>query len=157
MKNRFKVVLSTSVLALILVVSSFHVASAQSDDLVTPGSVWELTFVKIKPHSGDKYLEGLKKTWNTSMSESLKAGLIKSYMILGGDAANDDDFNLLLMVEFENYAAMDPNPARDKKQDEIQQKIRSALGEDEYKKIVESYSTLREIQGVKTMRQVTIN
>ena len=147
----------TAVMAIILFVSIASPVHSQDEKLTTPGTVWELTFVKLNPHSGDKYVEGLKKTWKASMDEYVKAGLVKSYKILWGEAANEDDFDMLLMVEYENFGAFDPNPERDKKYEEITKKIKDALGEDEYSKIVMGYDELREIRGNKVMRQVTIN
>jgi hypothetical protein len=145
-----------AVLAIILFVSLALPGFSQDEKLTTPGSVWELTFVKLKPHSGDTYLKGLKQTWKASMDEMVKAGLVKSYKILWGDATNPEDFNLLLMIEFANYAAFDPNPEQDKKIDEIEKKIRDNMG-DEYLKTVEGYQSLRELLGTKVMREITIN
>ena len=128
----------------------------QTEDPTTPGSVWELTFVKLKPHSGDQYIQGLKKTWKASMDEFVKAGLIKSYKILWGESVNEDDFDMILMIEHANYASSDPNPERDKKFEEIEKKIKDNLG-DEYMKTVEGYTSLRELLGTKVMREITIN
>jgi hypothetical protein len=130
--------------------------SAQEADVYTEGSVWNLTFVKIKANMGEDYLKGLSKTWKASMDELVRQKLLKSYKILMGSASNPQDFDLILMTEFENYAAMDPNPEADKKRDEIQKKIREGLGDD-YEKTVSSYSTLREITGRKTMREIFLN
>lgn len=130
--------------------------NAQEADLYTEGSVWNLTFVKLKANMGDDYLKGLSKTWKASMDELVKQKLLKSYKILMGSASNPQDFDLILMTEFENYAAMDPNPETDAKRDAVEKKIKDALGE-EYEKTVSSYSTLREITGRKTMREIFLN
>ena len=130
--------------------------NAQETSLYSEGSVWNLTFVKIKANMNDDYLKGLSKTWKTSMDELVKQKLIKSYKILSGDASNPQDFDLILMTEFENYAVMDPNPERDAKRDEIEKKVREALGE-EFQKTVSSYTTMREITGRKTMREIFLN
>lgn len=130
--------------------------NAQEADLYTEGSVWNLTFVKLKANMGDDYLKGLSKTWKASMDALVKEKLLKSYKILMGSASNPQDFDLILMTEFENYAAMDPNPERDAKRDAVEKKIKDALGE-EYEKTVSSYSTLREITGRKTMREIFLN
>jgi hypothetical protein len=96
------------------------------------GTVWQLTMVKIKANMQDDYLKGLTKTWKSSMDMMVKENMIKSYKILSGAAANEDDFDLLLMVEMENMAAMDPNADRDKKMDQ----------------------NIREITGSKLMREI---
>ncbi len=126
---------------------------SQSDDLYDDGSVWNLTFVRLHPNLDDEYLKGLNKTWKSTMDEMKKENIIKSYKILKGNAANQEDFNLLLMIEFDNYAAMDPDPARQAKMDEIEKRVRDAMG-DEFKKTVASYSTMRDIFGSKIMREI---
>lgn len=156
MKTKIMSLPMKAVTICLFVLFTASLSFGQTEDLTTPGTVWELTFVKLNPHSGDKYVEGLKKTWKASMDEYVKAGLVKSYKILWGEAANEDDFDMLLMVEYENFGAFDPNPERDKKYEEITKKIKDALGE-EYSKIVMGYDELREIRGNKVMRQVTIN
>ena len=129
---------------------------AQDAALYSEGSVWNLTFVKLKANMGDEYLKGLNKTWKASMDALVKEKLIKSYKILMGSASNPQDFDLLLMTEFENFAAMDPNPERDKKRDEIEKKIMDAMGE-EFQKTVAGYTTMREITGSKIMREIFLN
>lgn len=129
---------------------------AQEADIYSEGSVWNLTFVKLKANLGDDYLKGLSKTWKATMDELVKQKLLKSYKILLGSASNPQDFDLLLMTEFENYAVMDPNPEREAKRDAIEKKIREGLGE-EYEKTISNYSTLREITGRKTMREINLN
>jgi hypothetical protein len=128
-------------------------SQAQEPDLYTEGSVWNITFVKIHANMDDDYLKGLTKTWKASMDGLVNGKLIKSYKILKGQAANPQDFNLILMTEMENFASMDPNPEKDKKMDEIEKKVRDAMG-DEFQKTVTSYTTMRDITGTKTMREI---
>lgn len=126
---------------------------SQSSDLYNEGSVWSLTFVKLKPNVADDYLKGLNKTWKASMDEMKKENLIKSYKILKGNAANREDFDLLLMMEFDNYSDFDPNPDRDAKVKAIEKRIRDKMG-DEFDKTVANYTTLRDITGTKVMREI---
>jgi hypothetical protein len=126
---------------------------AQEPDLYDEGSVWSLTFVKLHANMGEDYLKGLNKTWKASMDGLVKEKLIKSYKILMGEASNAYDFDLILMTETENFAMMDPNPERDKKMDTVEKMVRDAMG-DEFKKTVSSYTTMRDITGRKTMREI---
>jgi hypothetical protein len=77
-------------------------------------------------------------------------------MILYGDAFGWDDFDLMLMIEFKNYAMYDPDPERDKKYDEIQKKLMEEMGEDKMDATVKSYGDMRKILGTKTMRQIML-
>lgn len=149
MKRTFYTIISGIFLSLFFVATSLN---AQSE-LYNQGTVWELTFVKLKANMGEDYLKGLSKTWKSSMDMLVQEKLIKSYKILMGPAANSNDFDLLLMVESENFATFDPDPARDKKIQELEKKIMDGMGE-EYKKTIVNYQTLREIAGVKVMREI---
>src|SRR5437588_11373776 len=80
---------------------------AQSDAPYTEGAVWQITMVKTKPGMGDDYLKTLAKTFKAVNDEAKKQGIITDYKILSGDSATTQDFDLLLMVEFPNMAAMD--------------------------------------------------
>src|SRR2546423_7750227 len=63
--------------------------------------------VKTKPGMGDDYLKTLAKTFKAANDEAKKQGIISDYKILSGDAATQQDFDLLLMVEYPNMAALD--------------------------------------------------
>jgi hypothetical protein len=129
------------------------VALRAQSELYDQGTVWDMTFVKIKANMGEDYLKGLTKTWKASMDLLVKEKLIKSYKVLMGSASNRADFDLLLMIESENMASFDPDPVRDKKMAELDKKIMDSMG-DEYKKTIVNYETLREITGNKIMREI---
>jgi hypothetical protein len=152
--KKFKFIIASALLVAFMM--SAMEMSAQDEEIYKEGSVWNLTFVKLKANMGDEYLKGLAKTWKASMDELVTQKLIKSYKILMGDASNPQDFDLILMTEVENFAAFDPDPAKDKKRDEVEKKVRDAMGE-EFQKTVSSYTTMREITGRKTMREIFLN
>src|SRR5437667_10069557 len=81
--------------------------SAQSDAPYTEGSVWNITMVKTKPGMDDQYIKGLARTLKGNLDEAKKQKLILSYKILSGSAATSNDFNILLMVESKDMAALD--------------------------------------------------
>jgi hypothetical protein len=148
--------LSISLLSVFFISSLLLSATVKAQDPqpYTEGSVWNLTFVKLKANMGDDYLKGLAKTWKASMDELVKQKLIKSYKILLGEASNPEDFDLVLMTEVENFASYDPDPVKDAKRDEIEKKVKDALGGEEFQKTVTNYTTMREITGRKTMREI---
>jgi hypothetical protein len=83
----------------------------------------------------------------------LKEGLIKSYKVLLGAPANEQDFNIVLMIENENMAVFDPNPEREAKWDAIQEKVKKTM-EGEFDGTVKNYETLRKLYGTKIMREI---
>lgn len=138
---------------IILVLFLNPVRLVAQSELYDEGTVWNLTFIKIKANMGDDYLKGLKQTWKSSMDMMVQEKIIKSYKVLMGSSSNKSDFDLLLLVESENYASLDPDPVRDKKIKDLEKKVMDSMG-DEYKKTIVNYETLREITGNKVMREV---
>ena len=126
-------------------------AFAQSDAPYTEGPVWQVTMVKTKYGMGDDYLKGLAKTFKGTLEEAKKQDLIMDYKILLGDAANPQDFDILLMVESKNMAAFDN--AREKF-DPIAKKVEGSIEQQRTTAI--KRTEIREILGDKLMREITL-
>ena len=127
-------------------------AQAQSD-VYDSGTVWTLSIIRIDANMDDEYLERLSKTWKASMDEAKKDQLILDYKILKGSATNQDDFNLLLMVEFKNMASMDPDPVKDAKWKAIRERIRARP---DHQEIIQRYGEIRQFFGQKVMREIVL-
>lgn len=127
-------------------------AQAQSD-VYDSGTVWALSIIRIDANMDEDYLERLNKTWKASMDEAKKEKLVLDYKILKGDATNQDDFNLLLMVELSSMASMDPDPIRDAKWKAIRERISSRP---DHQEIVQRYGEIRQFFGRKIMREIVL-
>src|SRR5205807_5318145 len=125
--------------------------SAQSDAPYTEGPVWNITMVKAKYGMGDEYLKGLAKTFKGSLDEAKKQNLILDYKILLGDAATPQDFDILLMVESKNMAALD---GFREKNDPIARKIQGTPDQQLATQV--KRLEIREIMGSKNMREITL-
>ena len=134
-----------------LVTAWTGLCSGQSDAPYTEGSVWNVTMVKTKPGMDDQYLKGLATTFKGNLDEAKKQKLIISYKILIGSAATPNDFNILLMVESKDMAALDNGR---EKFDPIAKKIEGSVEEQE--KTMVKRLDIREIVGDKLMREVTL-
>jgi hypothetical protein len=124
---------------------------AQSDSPYTEGTVWTLTMVKTKYGMTDDYIKGLAKTFRGTLDEAKKQNLIVSYKILLGEASGEHDFDMLLMVESKNMAAFDN--AREKF-DPIARKVEGSV--DEQRQTAVKRLDVREILGMKLMREITL-
>jgi hypothetical protein len=82
-------------------------ASTQSTAPYTEGAVWDITMVKTKPGMSDDYLKALAKIFKATNDEQKRQGIITDYKILTGSAATQQDYDILLMVEYPNMAALD--------------------------------------------------
>ncbi len=147
-----KLVLFYSFLFSLLFLFSTEQISAQTDDLYKDGTVWNVTFIRTAANRTDDYLKGLAQTWAAMMEESKKEGLIVSYKILQGNSANKEDFDLMLMIEYKDFASLDPDPTRDAKFDALEKKIKDQMGE-KYQSTISNYSEIRDLLGSKLMRE----
>ena len=117
----------------------------------TEGTVWQITMVKTKPGMGDDYLKALAKIFKTTNDEAKKQGIITDYKILIGDASTQQDYDMLLMIQYPNMAALDG--LRDKT-DPISSKMIGT--DDQQRQLAVKRLEIREIMGDKTMREITL-
>src|SRR5437879_12701064 len=66
-----------------------------------------VTVNKVKPGMMYTYLRDLGANRKKLMEQAKKEGLILSERLLSGDATGREDYDLMLMVEFKNWAAFD--------------------------------------------------
>jgi hypothetical protein len=102
MKNIF----STKFILFIALIC-FPMINRAQDLPYTEGSVWDITFVRTKPGMDLDYLKSLAAEWQKQNEELKRQGVILSYKILSGFPANQEDWDLMLMVEYKNMAALD--------------------------------------------------
>lgn len=141
-----KTTMNIMLMAMVILIATSTFAQNR---LYTEGSVWNVSFVKTNAGMGQDYLNNLKTTWKAVHDEALKQGLILSYKILDGEAANPQDFDILLLVEYKNLASME---GTDDKWDAIYKK---AIGDEAtMKSLRESRSSMRTIFGGKLMREI---
>ena len=107
--------------------------------------------VRAKAGMSDDYLKNLAQAYKSTSDEAKKQGIIMDYKILLGDAANAGDFDILLMVQYKNMAALDG--LRDKT-DPIATKLIG--GDDVQRQGSLKRMEVREILGAKPMREVTL-
>ncbi|HEX8097903.1 MAG TPA: hypothetical protein VF507_07700 [Pyrinomonadaceae bacterium] len=113
------------------------------------GSVWNISFIRMKPGMDTAYLNYVATDWKKEQ-EALKAdGQILSYKVLATEAHGTGDWNLLLMTEYKNMATMEAN---EEKADALAQKV---IGNDEkqrqgYRERLE----IREVMGERLAREI---
>ena len=77
------------------------------DDPYDEGSVWNVTFVRTTEGHFDDYMENLKAGWRAVMDDAKADGLVLSYMVLSHAPRSRNDWDLMLLVEYPNWAAFD--------------------------------------------------
>lgn len=114
------------------------------------GSVWSVTFIKVKPGMFNTYIRDLQATRRPLMEAATKDGLVLSEKMLAGSGSNRDDFNMILMVEYKNWAAFD---GLDAKFEALGSKLMGS--EDKRMQINVKRADMREILGSKNMVEVS--
>lgn len=68
-----------------------------------------ITTVKVDPNMEDVYLAGLSESWVKAVKIQKELGYIKDWKIYGSDLSVSGDFNMVLMVTFDNAADLEPS------------------------------------------------
>jgi len=113
------------------------------------GSIWSVTFVKVKPGMFDTYIRDLSANRRPLMDQAKKEGLILQEKMLAGNSAGREDFDLILMVEYKNWAAFDG--LTDKFRTLAQKVVGS---EDKQQQMMIKRTDVREIVGTKNMQEI---
>ena len=115
------------------------------------GSVWALTFIKVKPGMFDVYMREVGPIRKQVMDEAKKQGLVLSYKLFGGISANHADWDVLFMDEYKNWAAFD---GLTQKFEAIQGKL---IGNEEKRtRLMTKRTDVREIVGEKVMQELIL-
>ena len=132
-------------------VASTTKASTGSNAPYNEGSVWSITMIKTKTGLADEYIKQITGTVKPVYDEEKKQKVILDYKILNGEASNPQDFNILILVEYPNWAAFD---TLREKMDPILAKVMGS--EEQRKELAVKRLDVREILGTKTMREITL-
>jgi hypothetical protein len=115
------------------------------------GSVWTVSFIRMKPGMETAYLNYVSSDWKREQ-EALKAeGIVLSYKVLSTEGHNPGDFNLMLMTEYKDLATLE---ASEKKADALAQRV---IGPDE--KQIQGYkerAEIREVLGQRLAREIIL-
>ncbi|HYL87994.1 MAG TPA: hypothetical protein VEU32_04425 [Burkholderiales bacterium] len=125
-------------------------ATFAQDKPYKEGPVWAITFVKVKPGMFDTYIRDLAANRKPLMDQAKKDGLILSEKMLAGESAGREDFDLILMVEYKNWAAFDG--LGDKFRVLAQKMVGS---EDKQQQMMIKRTDVREIIGNKNMQEIS--
>lgn len=151
MKNKTAFLIGILTLSLVGICSAQTTKTGGSTAPYNEGPVWTLTMIKTKAGLSDEYFKQITGTVKPVYDEEKKQKLILDYKILTGDAADPHDFNILILVEYPNWAAFDS--LRDK-MDPI---VDKAMGSQEQQRdLAVKRLDIREILGTKTMREITL-
>ena len=125
--------------------------SAAQDKPYKQGTVWSVSFIKVKPGMFDQYLRDVGPQRKKIMDEAQKQGLILSYKMLSGGSANRDDWDIMFMEEYKNWAAFD---GLTEKFEAIEAKL---IGNEEKRtQVMVKRTEVREILGDKVLQELIL-
>jgi hypothetical protein len=115
------------------------------------GPVWVLTMIKTKTGLEDDYFRQISGTVKPVYDEMKKQKYILDYKILEGNVTGPQDYNVLIMVQYANMAALDGL------RDRMDPIVANVMGsEDQRRATAVKRLDVREILGAKTMREITL-
>lgn len=92
-----------SFLALALATPAAFANGTHYDD----GPVVNVAFIRTVDGHFDDYMQWLATTWKKQEEAAKKAGLILSYKVMVAEPRNPTDPDIILMIEYKNWAALD--------------------------------------------------
>ncbi|TMH02980.1 MAG: hypothetical protein E6H67_13825 [Betaproteobacteria bacterium] len=137
--------------AILLVLSLASVPVHAQDKPYTEGSVWNISMIRVKPGMFDVYMREVLPMRKKINEEAKKQGLLVSSHILSGNALGRDDWDVMFMDEYKNWAAFDGISA---KYDAMMSKIVGS--EDKQVQVMMKRTEVRDILGNKTMQEIVI-
>jgi hypothetical protein len=124
------------------------IASAQ-DKPYSEGTVWAVTLIRVKPGMFDVYMREVLPLRQKINEEAKKQGLLVSSHVLSGNSMGRDDWDVMFLDEYKNWAAFDGMSA---KYDAIAAKIIGS--EDKQVQLMTKRGDTREILGNKVMQEL---
>lgn len=126
-------------------------AAMAEDRSYIEGSVWTVSFIKVKPAMLDQYMRDVGPLRKKFMDEARKQGLVLSYKVLSGLSANRDDWDVMFLVEYKNWAALDGLSAKS-------EAITAALmgNEERRAEVMVKRTEVREVIGDKIMQELLL-
>ena len=147
MKRRNLLIASLLVALLIVGVSVY----AQVNRPYRNGSVWNVSFIRIKPGMDTAYMNYIAGQWKSEQEAQKKDGNILSYKVLSVEAHTPGEWNLMLMTEYKSLAAME---ASEDKAEAVAQRV---VGNDE--KQTQGYRErleIRDVMGARLAREIIL-
>lgn len=148
MKNKTRI-LTGSLVVLILTLSI--VVFAQVNRPYRNGSVWQISFIRMKPGMETAYLNHVAGDWKRQNEALKKDGQIVSYKVITTEAHGSTDWNIMLMIEYKDLATMEANET---KADNLAQTV---IGNDE--KQMQGYRDrlqIREVMAERLAREIVL-
>ena len=146
--NRRRIAIAAVALAVLVVGISVY---AQVRRPYHNGTVWSISFIRMKPGMDTAYLDYVAGQWKAEQEAQKKAGNILSYKVLAVEGHTTAEWNLMLMTESKDLATLE---ATEDKAENVAQKV---VGNDEKQR--QGYrerEAIREVIGTRLAREIIL-
>ena len=138
-------------LLIVLVLAASVVVIAQVNRPFRNGSVWSISFIKMKPGMETAYINYVAGDWKREQEALKKDGQILSYKVITTEAHGSSDWNIMLMTEYKDLATREAN------EDKADNLAQTVVGNDE--KQMQGYRDrlqIREVLDIRTAREIVL-
>lgn len=142
-------ILVSSLIVLVLTASAIVVAQVKRP--FSNGSVWSISFIRMKPGMETAYLNYVANEWKREQEALKKDGQILSYKVITTEAHGANDWNIMLMSEYKDLATMEAN------EDKADNLAQTVVGNDE--KQMQGYRDrlqIREVLDIRLAREIAL-
>ena len=130
-------------------------AAQEGETWETQETVYNVTLVRVHPNMSEQYLNNLKRTWVTGVKEAMKEGLTVDYRVYQTLNTNDRGYNLILVTEHPNLAALDATAEWRDKIQRMGDAIEAIISSEETDRITSTvYPEIRDIMSSKYVREI---
>jgi len=102
LKNRL-----TAVAALAFLTLTSFAALADDHAYTDDGPVMNVSYIRTVDGKFDEYMDWLRTTWKPQNEAAKQAGHLQSYQVIFTEPRSPDEADLLLVLTFKNWAALD--------------------------------------------------
>jgi len=126
--------------------------SAFADDhAYSEGPIVTVTMIRTVDGKLDDYMQWLDTTWKAEQEAAKKAGYIQSYEVLTANPQGPNDADVLLVITYKNWAALDGGLA---KGDAISKQVEGSVSAANQSEV--DRSKIRRVLGTQTMQVATL-
>lgn len=84
---------------------TFPAAAQEPDRVFDQGSIWSVSYIETKPGQFNAYIKDLSNVWRRYLDAQKKDGHVLSYRMLSVDSPRDGEPDLMLLIEYKDWAS----------------------------------------------------
>jgi hypothetical protein len=118
--NSIKTMMTGAALAL---AAALAMPVAAQESSYKPGTVWQVSEIKVLPGQFENYMDYLATTWKKVQEAGKADGMVVSYHVLSLDNSRQNEPDLVLVIEYKDYLTT-------AQQEAMQKKVNALLAQD---------------------------